>query len=53
MTNLLARLLREETGGETLEYGIVTSLIVLAVLGALKSIGTKVVARWTSLNNSL
>jgi len=50
---LLARLLREDHGGETLEYAVVTSLVVMAAIGALKSVGTKVLARWTSLNSSL
>jgi Flp pilus assembly pilin Flp len=53
MIKLLTRLLREETGGETLEYAVVTTLVILAGLGALKSVGTKVLARWTSLNSSL
>ena len=53
LTKLLARLIREEAGGETLEYSVVASLIVLAALGALKSVGAKVVARWTSINSSL
>jgi len=50
---LLVRLLREEHGGESLEYAVVASLIVMAAIGALKSVGTKVLARWSSLNSSM
>lgn len=50
---LLLRLLREDHGAETLEYAVVTSLVIMAAIGALKSVGTKVLARWQSLNSSM
>jgi len=53
ITKMLTRLLREENGGEAIEYAVVTSLVVMAAIGALKSIGTKVLARWSSLNSSM
>jgi Flp pilus assembly pilin Flp len=53
ITDLMIRLLQDEEGGEVLEYSIVSALIVMAAIGALKSVGTKVLARWTSLNSSL
>jgi Flp pilus assembly pilin Flp len=44
---------RDERGGEVLEYALVAGLIVLAAIGLIKSVGTKVLARWTSLNSSM
>ena len=49
----LSKLLRDEHGGEVLEYSIVSGLIVIAALSLIKSVGTKVLARWSSLNSSL
>jgi Flp pilus assembly pilin Flp len=45
--------LRDERGGEVLEYAIVSGLIVVAAIGVIGKIGTKVLARWSSLNSSL
>jgi Flp pilus assembly pilin Flp len=43
----------DEQGGETLEYALVAGLIVVGAIGVMHSVGTKVVAKWTSLNSSL
>ena len=53
IAKLMLRLLREDDGAETLEYAVVTTLVIMAAIGALKSVGAKVLARWTSLNSSL
>ena len=53
MTNLLGRLVREEQGGEVLEYALVAGLIVVAAIAVIGSVGTKVLARWTSLNDGM
>jgi Flp pilus assembly pilin Flp len=46
-------LLRDESGGEVLEYAIVTGLIVVAAISVIGQVGSKVVAKWTSLNSRL
>ena len=51
--NLLAKLVKDEQGGEVLEYALIAGLIVVAAIAAITSVGTKVLARWTSLNSSL
>jgi Flp pilus assembly pilin Flp len=51
--SLLNRLLRDERGGEVLEYSLVAGLIIIGAIGVIKSVGTKVLARWQSLNSSL
>jgi Flp pilus assembly pilin Flp len=50
---MILDLLRDETGGEVLEYALVAGLIVIAAIAAITSVGTKVLARWTSLANSM
>lgn len=50
---LLNRLLREEQGGEVLEYALVMGLIIVAAIAAITAVGSKVLARWTSVNDSL
>ena len=50
---ILSKLLRDDRGGEVLEYALVAGLIVVAAIAVIGSVGTKVLARWNSLNNSL
>jgi Flp pilus assembly pilin Flp len=49
----LCRFYRDDSGGEVLEYSIVTGLIVMAAISVIGKIGTKVLARWNSLNSSM
>ena len=49
----LARLVRDERGGEVLEYALIAGLIVIAAIAVIGSVGTKVLARWNSVNSSL
>ena len=49
----LRRLLRDETGGEVLEYALIAGLIVIAAIAVIGSVGTKVLARWNSVNASM
>jgi pilus assembly protein Flp/PilA len=48
--NLVAKLIKDEQGGEVLEYALIAGLIVVAAIAVIGSVGTKVLARWTSLN---
>ncbi|MBC8109154.1 MAG: Flp family type IVb pilin [Anaerolineae bacterium] len=53
MRNLLNKLVRDEQGGEVLEYALIAGLIVVAAIAVIGAVGTKVVAKWTSLNSSM
>ena len=53
MKTLLNTLVRDEQGGEVLEYALIAGLIVVAAIAVITSVGSKVLARWTSLNSSL
>jgi len=49
----LSKLARDDMGGEVLEYALIAGLIVVAAIAAITTVGTKVLARWTSMDNSL
>jgi pilus assembly protein Flp/PilA len=51
--NTLKKLISDEQGGEVLEYALIAGLIIVAAIAVITSVGTKVLARWTSLNSSL
>ena len=51
--NALANVIRDENGGEVLEYALIAGLIVVAAIAVITSVGGKVLARWTSLNSSM
>ena len=53
MKNLVAKLVKDEQGGEVLEYALIAGLIVVAAIAVIGAVGTKVLARWTSLNSSM
>ena len=53
MSNWIAKLVREEDGGEVLEYALIVGLIIVGAVATISSVGTKILARWTSLNNSM
>jgi len=53
VTKNLAKLLKDETGGEVLEYALIAGLIVVAAIAVIGAVGTKVVARWSSLDSSM
>ena len=46
-------LIHDETGGEVLEYALIAGLIVVAAIAIITSVGTKVAARWSSLNSKV
>ena len=53
MKNLFTKLVRDEQGGEVLEYALIAGLIVVAAIAVIGAVGGKVVAKWTSLNSSM
>jgi pilus assembly protein Flp/PilA len=48
---MLTNLIRDERGGEAVEYCVIAGLIVVAALAIISGLGLKVVARWTSLRD--
>lgn len=53
MRQRLWKLAVDESGAELLEYALIAGLIVVTAIAAVGSAGTKVVARWNSVNGSM
>jgi Flp pilus assembly pilin Flp len=47
------RLIDDEQGGEVLEFALIAGLVIVASVAAVRSIGSKVLARWNSINSSM
>ncbi len=50
---LAGRAFREDHGGEVLEYALVAGLIVVGSIAMISCVGTKLLARWNSVNTGL
>jgi pilus assembly protein Flp/PilA len=56
MKNVIAhavRFVRDEDGVTAIEYGLIAALIALAILGAVKTLGTNLNSVFTSLASSV
>ena len=53
MTALLNRFVREESGQDLIEYGLLVGIITAAAIGAITAIGPKVTKYYTDLNTAL
>lgn len=49
----LKTLARDESGAEVIEYALIAGLIVVGALVVIGAFGTKIFARWNSVNSSL
>lgn len=49
----LRRVVSEESGGEVIEWALIAGLIIVATITTIAAFGTKVMARWTSVNASM
>ena len=53
MTSLIARFVKNESGATAIEYGLIASLIGVAIIGALRATGTKLNGTFTNVQNQL
>ncbi len=53
ITRLARQLLRDERGGEVLEYVLIAGLIVAGSIATIACFGTKVLGRWNSVNSKV
>lgn len=49
---LIRQFLRDENGGEIMEYVLIAGLIIVGCIVAITAFGGKVLARWNSVNSS-
>ena len=53
LKTFVAKLAQDDRGGEVLEYALIAGLIVVAAIAVIGTVGTKVLARWNSLNSAM
>lgn len=51
--NAITRLVKDEQGTETLEWGLVAGLIVVGAIVAIVAIGPKVKTMWDNTNSAI
>jgi Flp pilus assembly pilin Flp len=50
---LLLTILKDQEGGEVLEYALVAGMIVVSAIATISCVGTKLLGRWNSINASI
>jgi Flp pilus assembly pilin Flp len=53
MATLLTRFVKDESGQDLIEYGLLIGIITSAIVGTVSSIGTKVVSFYTGLQTNI
>ena len=53
MNKLFARFAKNESGATAIEYGLIASLISVAIIGALTTIGSKLTSTFTTVGANL
>ena len=53
IVKFLQSLLRDDGGGEVIEYALVLGLVIVVAIVAITSFGAKVLARWQSVDSSM
>ncbi len=53
MKHLLKKLVKDEQGGEVLEYALIAGLIVVAAIATITTVGEKVIAKWDDVGKGL
>jgi pilus assembly protein Flp/PilA len=51
MTTALLSLLRDRRGTTTIEYGLICGMIVLAIIGAVRALGTENGGAWSNMSS--
>jgi pilus assembly protein Flp/PilA len=53
MQNLFSRFVRDESGATAIEYGLIATLIAVAIITTVKAVGTALNATFTSVSGAL
>ena len=53
MNKLFARFAKDESGATAIEYGLIASLISVAIIGAITTIGTSLTGTFTKVSAQL
>lgn len=53
LITFLKRIVSDRTGATAIEYGLIVSLIVIAIIGALNTFATETIAMWSSVETEM
>ena len=53
MENLMRKFLNDESGATAIEYGLIAALISVVIIGAVTTIGTKLLSTFNAIGNAL
>ena len=53
MRHLLHRFINDQSGVTAIEYGLIASLVAVAIIGAVSALGTKLTTVFTQVSGSL
>ena len=53
MTKLFARFVKDESGATAIEYGLIAALIAVAAITAMTTVGTELIAKFTTISDTL
>ena len=53
MNNLVSRFIKDESGATAIEYALIAAGIAIAIITAVKGVGTSIAGIFTTLSSSL
>ena len=53
MSNFVTRFLKDESGATAIEYGLIATLIAVAIIGAATALGSKIGATFNNVATSM
>ncbi|MCJ2058532.1 Flp family type IVb pilin [Methylobacterium sp. J-048] len=53
MKTLFSRFASDESGATAIEYGMIAALIAVVIIGALKTVGTSLTAKFSAISGNL
>ena len=53
MSNIFSRFVRDESGATAIEYGLIASLIAVAAITAMTTVGTKLTSTFSNVSSKL
>lgn len=53
MKNLMKRFVKDESGATAIEYGLIAGLIAVAIIAAVRLVGTNLTSTFTTISSNL
>ena len=53
MATLMKRFAKDESGATAIEYGMIAALVAVVIIGALRTVGTSLTAKFSAIAGNL